>query len=462
MREAAGACARQAYMDTAVVVTAAVLVCIPTLLNGFPFIFIDTSDYIILTPRLYRSPFYQLFVFLTGFRISLWHLVAVQAILATHVAYLVFCSFAGRWLFLPAIAVLVIASSLPVFAGFVMPDIFTGIMFLAVYLLCFEWGRFGALTRAYLFGLLVTAISVHLSHLVMALGIILFSAGLRVYRSDQTRAVANGVLVAAAACGLAAMASVGYNKAVFGRADLAPAGQSFLLANLFAYGPARDQLRETCPGAGYRLCPYQAELPANADQFLWWPGPFIALGGFGAMREESTAIVRATLRDRPGAIMMVVGQNFFRALVKVAPAADIRPLAGAGEDTQPRIAALIGQIFGESDAIAFTASRQSRDTWPVEEMNVVGIAVVALSALIVLGQILFGWNRDRRLAVLALYMAAAYCGSSLTCSALSGVHDRYQARVSWLLVLVALIVVARHFDRLRRRESDSDLTVAVR
>jgi hypothetical protein len=258
------------------------------------------------------------------------------------------------------------------------------------------------------------------------------------------------------------MASVGYNKAVFGRADLAPAGQSFLLANLFAYGPARDQLRETCPGAGYRLCPYQAELPANADQFLWWPGPFIALGGFGAMREESTAIVRATLRDRPGAIMMVVGQNFFRALVKVAPAADIRPLAGAGEDTQPRIAALIGQIFGESDAIAFTASRQSRDTWPVEEMNVVGIAVVALSALIVLGQILFGWNRDRRLAVLALYMAAAYCGSSLTCSALSGVHDRYQARVSWLLVLVALIVVARHFDRLRRRESDSDLTVAVR
>ena len=124
-------------MDTAVVVTAAVLVCIPTLLNGFPFIFIDTSDYIILTPRLYRSPFYQLFVFLTGFRISLWHLVAVQAILATHVAYLVFCSFAGRWLFLPAIAVLVIASSLPVFAGFVMPDIFTGIMFLAVYLLCF-------------------------------------------------------------------------------------------------------------------------------------------------------------------------------------------------------------------------------------------------------------------------------------------------------------------------------------
>jgi hypothetical protein len=446
-------------MDTAVIAVAAFLVCIPSLLNGFPFIFIDTSDYIILTPRLYRSPFYQFFVFLTGMRISLWSVVAVQSVLATHVAYVVFCSFAGRRLFLAIVAVLIIASSLPVFVGFVMPDIFTGIMFLSIYVLCFEWVRLGILTRAYLFGVLVTAISVHLSHLVMAVGITLCSAGLALWQSHQTRASRLGVLVAAAACGLAAMASVGYNEAVFGRADLAPAGQSFLLANLISYGPARDELRETCPSAGYRLCTYQAELPANAYQFLWRPGPFVALGGFGPMREESAAIVRATLWDRPGSVLMMVGQNFFRALVTVAPATDIRPLAGAGEDTEMRIAALIGKVFGENGTIAFTASHQSRDTWPVEEMNVAGIAVFALSGLIILGQIALGWNRDRKLAVLALYMVAAYCGSSLTCSALSGVVDRYQARMTWPLVLVALIVVARHFDWLPVRQSDSNLAV---
>ncbi|MBV9980581.1 hypothetical protein [Bradyrhizobium sp.] len=462
MREATGAREGQAYLDTVVILTAAFLVCIPSLFNGFPFIFIDTSDYIILTPRLYRSPFYQLFVFLTGFQISLWGVVAVQAVLATHLAYLVFCSFADRRLFLAAVAVLAIASSLPVFVGFVMPDIFTGIMFLAIYLLCFEWGRLGTLTRAYLFGVLVVAISVHLSHLLMAVGMTLFSAGLGFWQSKPTRAVRPGVLVAAAACGLAALASVGYNKAVFGRAELSPAGQSFLLANLVGYGPARDELRETCPGAGYRLCAYQADLPANADLLLWRPGPFVALGGFEAMREESAAIVRATLRDRPGSVLIVVGQNFFRALTTLAPAANIRPLAGAGEDTAPRIAALIGKVYGAGDEIAFTASRQSRDTWPVAEMNVVGIAVVALSALIILGQIVLGWRRDRNFSVLALYMAAAYCGSSLICSALSGVHDRYQARVTWPLVLVALMVVARQLDRLRRRDAASDLAVAAR
>jgi hypothetical protein len=449
-------------MDTAVVLAAAVLICVPTLLNGFPFIFIDTSDYIILTPRLYRSPFYQLFVFLTGFRVSLWGVVAVQAVLATHVAYLVFCSLADRRLFPAAVAVLIMVSSLPVFVGFVMPDIFTGIMFLAIYLFCFEWGRLGTLSRTYLFAVAATAIAIHLSHLVMAVGITLFSAGLALCQSGQTRAARHGVLMAAAACGLAAMACVGYNKAVFGRAELSPAGQSFLLANLIGYGPARDELRETCPGAGYRLCAYEAQLPADADQFLWRPGPFTAVGGFEPMREESAAIVRATLMDRPGSVLMMVGQNFFRALVSLAPAADIRPLAGAGEDTEPRIAALIGRVFGETDTIAFIASRQSRDSWPVQAMNVVGIVVVALSALIILGQIILGWNRDRRLSVLGLYMAAAYCGSALTCSALSGVHDRYQARMTWPLVLVALIVVARQFDRLRCRDSGSDLVVDAR
>jgi hypothetical protein len=95
-------------------------------------------------------------------------------------------------------------------------------------------------------------------------------------------------------------------------------------------------------------------------------------------------------------------------------------------------------------------------------MNVAGIAVFALSGLIILGQIALGWNRDRKLAVLALFMAAAYCGSSLTCSALSGVVDRYQARMTWPLVLVALIVVARHFDWLPVRQSDSNLAVDAR
>jgi hypothetical protein len=35
---------------------------VPALLNGFPFIFPDSGDYLTLTPHIHRPPFYGLFI----------------------------------------------------------------------------------------------------------------------------------------------------------------------------------------------------------------------------------------------------------------------------------------------------------------------------------------------------------------------------------------------------------------
>jgi hypothetical protein len=76
-----------------------------------------------------------------------------------------------------------------------------------------------------------------------------------------------------------------FNGVIFGTWSLSPASQSFFLANLIAYGPAREYLHEACPQAGYKMCAYTDRLPNKADTLLWEDGGiFNQLGNFPAWR----------------------------------------------------------------------------------------------------------------------------------------------------------------------------------
>jgi hypothetical protein len=45
------------------IVAGAISLLVPALINGFPFVFPDSEDYLVFTPHLHRSPFYELFIF---------------------------------------------------------------------------------------------------------------------------------------------------------------------------------------------------------------------------------------------------------------------------------------------------------------------------------------------------------------------------------------------------------------
>ena len=58
---------------------------------------------------------------------------------------------------------------------------------------------------------------------------------------------------------------------------------------------------------------------------------------------------------------------------------------------------------------------------------------------------------ERALAALPLFFAVCVLGDALVCSALSGVFDRYQARVIWLLPMAALLCLICVRDGSRQR-----------
>lgn len=161
---------------------------LPAVINGYPLIFPDSSDYIMLTLRIYRSPFYQFWVFVTGWKASPWPTIIAQAVLTSWlvVLFLRVEARASATSCALVLIVLTLFSSLPVVTTFVMPDLFTGVMFLSLFLLVLRWARLNSALRVILFVLVALAVSVHLSHLLMAAGIVVVSAALS-FASDGRR-----------------------------------------------------------------------------------------------------------------------------------------------------------------------------------------------------------------------------------------------------------------------------------
>ena len=64
----------------------AIVLLIPAFINGFPLVYEDSVDYLIFTPRLYRSPFYGIFLFLFHWNRFIWVPIFAQALIVDAVA----------------------------------------------------------------------------------------------------------------------------------------------------------------------------------------------------------------------------------------------------------------------------------------------------------------------------------------------------------------------------------------
>jgi len=174
--------------DIAAIMLGALVLMLPALINGFPFIFFDSVDYLVMFTRtLYRSPFYGLLMTFFHLKKFIWAIVIVQALITSHLVYLFIVLFSSnRSLrnFAITIAILTLFSSLPCSVGFIMPDIFTSIMLLAMYLIAFYFDTFGKLLKYYLLLLGSVATAVHLSNLSIAVAALAVLAGLILWRKD--------------------------------------------------------------------------------------------------------------------------------------------------------------------------------------------------------------------------------------------------------------------------------------
>ena len=423
----------------------ALLLVWPALLNGFPLVFSDTHAFLVQggEPQMvWDKPFvYGPFLRLLHANTTLWLPLVAQGLIVSHVLWLCRAAFAPpSWRFhLGLCGALAVGSAAPWFAALLMPDILAAVAVLALFLLAFS----PAVSRGQNVWLVVLAgwaIASHLSYLPLAAvvtAVALVCGGRRLVVAPL--ALALGVLMASNAIG-------------HGRVGLSPYGSVFALARLVTDGPAQAVLARACPQSGWRMCDWQGRFPADSDLFLWdgrgpvWSTP----GGPSALAAEASAIVRATLLGEPVAVLRTALGN---AAVQVMR---VRLGDTLGSDwLEQSITGSFRAYFPAAEMARFRAGWQMADRLraiaaPFNPPHILLLLAGAAASLVI------AWRRRGRLeGVLALLVLAAVLTNAATSGALSRPHDRYQARIAWLVLLppVLMLRAARPAPGLPHRRS---------
>ena len=427
----------------ALIIASSVMLSWVALLNHFPLVFPDTLSYATTAflgeiPGMF-SAWYSLFILPLHWGVTLWPVVFVQGAMMGHLLYLVVrCAsggMTGKLECLLIIAVLCLLSSLPWFTGQIVPDVFTAVVLLGTFLLAFCADQLSRRELIYVGALTTAGIATHLSHVPIALGLILLCGGLRLFADTRIGIGRWAVLLlvpfVVAVCAMLAINWVNSRALTFARNS-----NVFLLAKWIEEGPALAYLAEACPTARYSLCPYIDELAgAYQDDLKWWGGsPFYKVGGLDELEPEAREIVWGTLRTQPAEILKIAMTNSGHLLMSF----------GIGEGLSPGSAKLvapyIGEVFGPDQEQSLLRSRQADGRLPIAEFRRFHLLALPLSLVLGVCSLIAARRRmHATLAALYVFVPVGIVWNAVVTAALSGPFERYLARVSWLVPFLALV-----------------------
>ena len=436
------------------------------LFNGAPLVFPDTASYATAAylgeiPGMF-SVFYSIFILPLHQGITLWPVVLAQGALLAHLIYLVVrCvtgGLAGKAETLLIVAALSFFSGLPWFTGQIMPDVFSAVVILGFFLLAFCTDRLGRGEVLYVSVLTAAGIATHLSHVPIALGLIVLCGALwpmfaprRIGIWRRTALLLIPFLLAL--CSMLAVNWINSRDVVLARNS-----NVFLLAKLIEEGPAHDYLAHACPDARYSLCPYLDELKGQSQDGLKWSGgsPFYKVGGFDRLEPEARSIVWATLRAYPLQILHGAMRNAGRQLLHFEIGEGLSP------DSLRLVNLYIGKVFGPDVEQSLVRSKQADGRLPIAEFRSLHRAGLLLGGALVLWSLLaVGQRLPGRLVALYVFIGAAALWNVVVTSALSGPFDRYLARIIWLVCFPGLVGLC-HMARLRGRAIGIPLFQSIR
>ncbi len=413
----------------------------PAIWNGFPLLQYDTGGY--LAPwyehqlGVNRSVPYGLLL-LIGAPLDFWPVVVVQSVLAVWLLALTLRAhrLGGRpWLLLGLVAVLCLISTLPWLTGILLTDIFAGLGVLALYLLLFRDDALSGAERLGLLTLTAVAAATHSGTMLLLLGLVLCATVM--WLIDSVRIPYARIARAMAALLLATMMVMSANWLVAGRFGWTPGGFALSFGRMLEDGIVAQYLKDHCPDASLKLCPYRNQLPADADDFFWGGSVFDKLGRFDGMREEMHRIALASLVDYPGLQIKSIVSETAKQLAAVE--------TGAG---------VVNWIWNTYEVIqkampdavpAMQAARQQRDGISFDFINLWQVPIAWLATALLPLIAVFALRRAdlTDIGEFAATVTLAVLGNAAVFGIFATAHNRYGARIVWLAILIPLIALAR-------------------
>jgi hypothetical protein len=396
-----------------------------------------------------RSIYYGAMLYAGALLGGLWIGILVQlacVALALHMTLDALLGPERRRLFPLVVAALAVLTPLPFFVCYLMPDVFAGIAILAVAnLFALEPGPG---RRLLWFGLLTMALLFHTSHVAVALlmlapatALAWFLLGRFPWRPAATVALAIGAGV------LGELLFAQVVETVYGAPPLRP---PFLMARLLSGEPGHAYLAATCPENGLRICAWLPRLPADSDLFLWSADPERGIYGIAdaatrrALGAEQMALVTGVLRFDPLDQLAVSLGAFAEQLGRFG-------LQEFAYDDSMR--SKLADMLPTAERTAFVGSALYRGAFPLGLADaLIRLAVAAAAAYLVWAAVVIrrpppGSAPDVVLPTFAVILIGGVVANAAVTGILSTPHDRYQARVIWLIPLLAMIVLLRRRRR---------------
>ena len=425
---------RLAVLRWLAVLVGGVLLCGPALLNGGAILFPDTVAYVIDGDRLFhltaplnvRPVFYGLAIRFLHWDHSLWPVLLAQGVVVSHLLLLTLRAVGAPMRALPFVVLTALLAALTPLAWTVshaLPDAFAGVLILSLFLLACCADRLTGLERAYLIVLATAACCFHLTHLV--LGLALAAAVLAAYALRPLWRPGLRPLLVTAPPVLALLAFALFSLALYQRLSLAPNSPPYLLARVIADGPGRDYLRQSCPVEHYAICPYLDQLPPTEEGILWRFLPAAPVADGRAIKAEASRVIDGTIAAYPLQVAAHMLENTARQFVSIRATLDFDDASVEGL-----------QRFTPFMQADYRGSLQAKGQLGalLPAMNAVhaAVALAGLAACLWFGAACLAHGVIRP-ALLIGTVLFALSVNAFASGALSGVFDRYQGRIIWLL-----------------------------
>lgn len=435
------------------------LLLMPALWNGFPFIFSDSGTYIDAAIERYipgdRTVFYSLFLLALHWKINLWPALLVQAVMCVYLVRLFFTTFSSRFSELDValtLLALTLLSSLPWFVGQLMPDIFSGLLVLSIAIGVVGQDRLHRRDRLLVVALSAFFITTHLSNLPIAAGTLFAAvlihacddAGRFKFRAIYTRqnlAMLGAILVAVTLM-------LGLNVARKNGLTFARTANVMLMAKLMDQGIGIDYLVATCPDRPLPICASLQQLQVMArdarqgrrqigalsDQFLWG-GPLASLGGMSAVTAYASEINSGAIRMYPVEFIEKCFSGFVAQLAHFDLGDD---LIKYDQTSSPY--SVIKKDFNAEIFNDYLTSRQYLESLDLERYILVSNIFLGFCAAGVAIHLVINRSDRNGMFKLSATILVGLASNAFVTGGLSAVHDRYGSRVIWLIPLLGLLI----------------------
>lgn len=482
-------------MRAGAILLGAALLCLPAVLNGAPFLFPDSDAYysigrnivgkaphtqgdatpvssteadapagassakpLQVTTIRSRSPFYGVVAYVLSLGAGLWGIVLVQALIASAVLWRLAFAFESERDVVAFAGLLVIATALttlPWYVSFFMPDVWIGLPTMLLIALLFGPRAPSLVDYIALLALTTAAAAFHNStFLILALTavvapLVAWWAGIATSRRRFCAAALAGGVVAAFAASMALGLLAERHYGAHLRMPI------FLSSRVLADGPGRSYLHQACaanPNA-YTLCRFSTLPLDDQDEIMWSPDPSVGVWTASdydtrlALADEQTRFVGAAFLADP----------LRQAAISAGHGVRVFAMVGLLEFTTNYWTLFASSDYWRSLAIHDANQAQARrcladpQSCRPPPLNFVADLVVQITFAGAL--VLLSWRFVRRRAwraargnpervalAAAVFVIIILAANAFVCGALAGDNERFQARVAWILPILAVLL----------------------